>query len=114
MLQETRLQDEPGTYARLATWFVVLVAGCSLTVGVVAGLIERRRSFALLRAAGARLGELRRILLVEAAVPLALSVLIGAGLGAVVSYVVARWEGSRGRRPAPACSRGWPAARWRR
>ncbi|MGW3347684.1 FtsX-like permease family protein [Nonomuraea rubra] len=87
VLQETRLQDELATYARLATWFVVLVAGCSLTVGVVAGLIERRRSFALLRAAGARLAELRRVLLVETAVPLALSVLMGAALGSAASYV---------------------------
>ncbi|MGP3917011.1 ABC transporter permease [Nonomuraea sp. 10N515B] len=44
VLQESRLWAELTTLARLTTWFVVLLAGCSLTVGVVAGLIERRRS----------------------------------------------------------------------
>ncbi|MEV0386293.1 FtsX-like permease family protein [Nonomuraea sp. NPDC050643] len=89
VLQESRLQAELGTYARLAAWFVTLVAGCSLTVAVVAGLIERRRPFALLRATGVRLGELRRVVLLETALPLAISVAMGAVLGSTASYAVA-------------------------
>ncbi|MGP3959875.1 FtsX-like permease family protein [Nonomuraea sp. 3N208] len=95
VLQESRLWAELTTLARLTTWFVVVVAGCSLTAGVVAGLIERRRPFALLRASGVRLGELRRIVLLESAVPLVLAVVLGAGLGAGASYVMAVSNGDR-------------------
>ncbi|WP_327587230.1 hypothetical protein OHA25_09660 [Nonomuraea sp. NBC_00507] len=95
VLQESRLWAELTTLARLTTWFVVLLAGCSLTVGVVAGLIERRRPFALLRASGVRLGELRRILLLESVVPLVLAVALGAGLGAAASYAMAVAQGDR-------------------
>ncbi|BCB90951.1 ABC transporter permease [Phytohabitans suffuscus] len=69
---------------QLATAFVLLVAACSLTVGVVAGLMERRRPFALLRAAGVRLGELRLVALLETAAPL---VLTAAG-GMATAFVV--------------------------
>ncbi|TYB50469.1 FtsX-like permease family protein [Nonomuraea sp. PA05] len=106
VLQETRLQDELTTYARLVTWFVILVAGCSLTVGAVAGLIERRRSFALLRAAGARLAELRRIVLVETAVPLVLSILMGAALGSTASYAVTAAAGDPWTPPGLALATG--------
>jgi hypothetical protein len=63
--------------------FVLVFAACSLTVSVIAGVLERRRPFALLRASGVRLGELRRIVLLETGAPLALAVLFGAGLAAV-------------------------------
>lgn len=68
---------------RVVTLFVIIVAGCSLTISVVNGLIERRRPFALLRASGLRVGELRRITFLETAVPMVLTVLMGAGLGSV-------------------------------
>jgi ABC-type antimicrobial peptide transport system permease subunit len=81
------------------TLFVVLVAGGSLTVSVAAGLIERRRPFALLRAGGARPGQLRRVLLTETAVPMAATVTLGAAFGLAASYGF--WD-SRGRPwPAP-------------
>lgn len=65
-----------------ATAFVLLVAACSLTVSVITGVLERRRPFALLRASGMRLGELRGIVLLETGIPLALTVLVGTGLAA--------------------------------
>jgi ABC-type antimicrobial peptide transport system permease subunit len=52
---------------RLVWYFVLLVAACSLTVGMLAGVIERRRPFALLRASGLRLGELRQVVFLETA-----------------------------------------------
>ncbi|MFC4114173.1 ABC transporter permease [Nonomuraea zeae] len=109
VLQESRLQAELSTYAGLATWFVVLVAGCSLTAGVVAGLIERRRPFALLRASGVRLGELRRVVLLESALPMLLSVLMGAVLGAGGSYVVTVVGGDVWAPPAPGFAAGLAA-----
>jgi hypothetical protein len=52
---------------RVGWLFVLVVAACSLTVGMVAGVIERRRPFALLRASGFRLGELRQVVFLETA-----------------------------------------------
>jgi hypothetical protein len=67
--------------------FVLLVAACSLTVATVSGLMERRRPFALLRASGARLGELRRIVLLETGLPLVITALGGVGTAMLLLYV---------------------------
>ena len=67
--------------------FVLLVAACSLTVATVSGLMERRRPFALLRASGVRLGELRRIVLLETGLPLVITALGGVGIALLVLYV---------------------------
>jgi hypothetical protein len=90
---ESRQLSELDTALRLATMFVLLVAACSLTVSVIAGLIERRRPLALLRATGVRVGELRRMVLLEAAMPLALTVLVGIALGLVASYALGKGAG---------------------
>ena len=66
--------------------FILLVAACSLTVSAINGVAERRRPFALLRASGVRLGELRRIVLLETGVPLVATVLGGAGLAILTTY----------------------------
>lgn len=87
---------------RLAMLFVLLVATASLTVGVAAGLIDRRRPFALLRATGVHLGELRRMVLLETAVPLALSTVLGVGLGLLGSFALAAANGQRWAGPGPA------------
>lgn len=72
-----------GTVLPYVTVFVLLVAACSLTVAVITGVLERRRPFALLRASGMRLGELRTIVLLETGIPLAVTVVIGVGLAVV-------------------------------
>jgi hypothetical protein len=66
--------------------FVLLVAACSLTVATVSGLMERRRPFALLRASGVRLGELRRIVLLETGLPLVVTALGGVATAMLVMY----------------------------
>jgi hypothetical protein len=74
--------------------FVLLVAACSLTIAVVSGLMERRRPFALLRASGVRLGELRHIVMLESAVALVCTVLAGMGTALLAAAVVVptdRW-----------------------
>jgi FtsX-like permease family len=68
--------------------FVLLVAACSLTVATVSGLMERRRPFALLRASGVRLGELRRIVLLETGLPLVVTTLAGMGTALLVTYMI--------------------------
>jgi hypothetical protein len=74
---------------RLVWYFVLLVAACSLTVGMLAGVLERRRPFALLRASGLRLGELRQIVLLETAAAMLITAAAGVGLGMVSSYAFA-------------------------
>ena len=69
--------------------FVLFVAACSLTVGMLAGVIERRRPFALLRASGLRLGELRQVVFLETAAAMLVTAAVGVGLGMVSSYALA-------------------------
>jgi predicted lysophospholipase L1 biosynthesis ABC-type transport system permease subunit len=78
---------------RLVLLFVIVVAGCSLTISVISGLIERRRPFALLRASGLRLGELRRIAMLETAIPMLVTVTLGAVLGLVPLLAASVAEG---------------------
>jgi hypothetical protein len=64
------------------------VAGCTLATGVAGGLADRKRPFSLLRLTGARLGMLRRVVVLESAVPLLVvaAVAIGIGFGAAAMY----------------------------
>lgn len=59
----------------------LIIAACSLAVSVTAGISDRRRPFSLLRLAGAPLSVLRRMVLLEAAVPLLIISGLSAGLG---------------------------------
>ncbi|MFB4285600.1 FtsX-like permease family protein [Nonomuraea sp. MTCD27] len=80
---EFRIFSDLDTGMRVVMLFVLLVAGCSLTISLIGGLTERRRPFALLRAAGLGLGELRRIALLETAVPLVFMVFLAVVLASV-------------------------------
>ena len=73
-------------YQRLADVVVLAtlpIAGCTLAVGVIAGLNDRRRPFGLLRLTGAPVGLLRRVIVFESAVPL----LAGAAAALVVGFL---------------------------
>jgi hypothetical protein len=78
-----------GQLLRVGWQFVLVVAACSLTVGMVAGVIERRRPFALLRASGLRLGELRQVVFLETAAAMLATAAVGVGLGLGSSYALA-------------------------
>jgi len=69
--------------------FVLVVAACSLTVGMVAGIIERRRPFALLRASGLRLGELRQVVFLETVAAMLVTAAVAMGLAMASSYALA-------------------------
>ncbi|MFC5833388.1 FtsX-like permease family protein [Nonomuraea insulae] len=86
---EFRIFSDIGTGMRVVMLFVLLMAGCSLTISLIGGLAERRRPFTLLRAAGLGLGELRRIALLETAVPLVCTVLVAVGLASVPPAAIA-------------------------
>ena len=60
----------------------LVIAGCSLAIATASSILERRRSFALLRLAGACASELRRAVLAEAAPLLVVSLAtVGLGMG---------------------------------
>ena len=70
------------------------IAGCTLAVAMAAGLAERKRPFSLLRLTGARLGMLRRVIVLESAVPLlaVAAIAIGAGFGAAAMFSAAEMQ----------------------
>jgi hypothetical protein len=86
---DARAVGELAQVMRLAWSFVLVVAACSLVVGMLAGLVERRRPFALLRASGLRIGELRRVVFLETAVAMLGTAVVGVALGLASSYVLA-------------------------
>lgn len=79
--------------ANLALAVTLAIAGCSLAVAVAAGIIERKRPFALLRLSGMHLAELRRVAFLEAAAPLLLIAGASALLGLATSAVIVATAG---------------------
>ena len=68
----------------------LVIAGCSLAVSVAGGLIERKRPFTLLRLTGMPLAHLRRVVVLEAAVPLVLVALVSAAAGFAAADLILR------------------------
>ena len=64
-------------------------------------LLERRRPFALLRASGVRLGELRRVVFLETSATMVLTSAVGVGLGMVLGYAATRRAGLTWTWPGP-------------
>jgi hypothetical protein len=63
-----------------AVTLTLIVAGCSLAVAVGGGLVDRKRPFTLLRVSGVPVSALSRVVLMEAALPLAATTIIAAGI----------------------------------
>ena len=80
-------------FAAVAALFVLIIGAFGLAVSMVGGLIERRRPFALLRASGVHLGELRRAVLLETAATMAVISVVGAGIGMLLAYGSTRQGG---------------------
>ena len=82
-------------YQQLADVVIVtslVIAGCTLATSIAGGLADRRRPFSMLRLTGARLATLRRVVVLESAVPLVAVaiVAIGAGFGTSALYASAQ------------------------
>jgi hypothetical protein len=78
-------------YQQLANVVILVslpIAGCTLVAGIAAGLSDRKRPFALLRLAGARLSTLRSVVALEGAVPLlsVAAVAIGTGFAGAAMF----------------------------
>ncbi|MEZ0090199.1 FtsX-like permease family protein [Streptacidiphilus sp. EB129] len=80
-------------YQQLADVVIMIsfpIAGCSLAVSVAAGLSERKRPFSLLRLSGVPLGVLRRVVLLESAVPLLVVSAVAIGMGFLAAQLFLR------------------------
>jgi len=91
--QKSRSTREINRYRQLANVVLLTtlpIAGCSLAVSIAGGLAERRRPFSLLRLTGVPLRMLRRVVGLEAAVPLLISVVVSAGAGLLAAFLFLR------------------------
>jgi FtsX-like permease family protein len=82
-------------YKQLADVVVLVslpIAGCSLAVSVVGGLVERKRPFSLMRLSGVPLTMLRRVVALEAVVPLLLTAAVAIGAGLVAAQLFLRGQ----------------------
>lgn len=82
--------DELGWLINFGLVAVMLVAGSSLAMAVIGGLIERRRPLALLRLSGMPMSQLRHMVFIEAVGPLILASLTAALAGVGVAQLIAR------------------------
>jgi predicted lysophospholipase L1 biosynthesis ABC-type transport system permease subunit len=81
---------ELGRVVTLGVFVAMLLAGASLAIAVISGLVERRTPFALLRLAGLPLARLRAVLVLEAAAPLVAVATLSAVLGMFVTQLLLR------------------------
>jgi hypothetical protein len=86
------------------------IAACSLAVGVVAGLTDRKRPFGLLRLTGTPVGLLRRVIGLETAVPLLTVAVVSAGLGLLVAELFLSSQLGLNLRPPGSAYYGFVAA----
>lgn len=86
--QQTRLVHSLSVLAHLGTFVAVAIAGISLAVATAAAIIDRRRALGLMRLMGMPVSALRGIIVREAAVPLLSVLLLSAGLGFFVAWLV--------------------------
>jgi len=80
-------------YQQLADVVVLLslpIAGCTLAASVAAGLTDRKRAFSMLRLTGGSLGLLRRVVLLESAVPLLAVAAFSIGIGFLAAALFAK------------------------
>jgi hypothetical protein len=85
------------TYQQLADVIIVAsmaITGCTLATSIAAGIEDRKRPFSMLRLTGARLATLRRVVVLETAVPLlaVAIVAIGAAFGASAMFTSAQMQ----------------------
>jgi hypothetical protein len=64
------------------------ISALSLTVATVAAALDRKRTFALLRLGGMPATHVRRVIAIEASVPLGATLVVSAGLGFFVAWTM--------------------------
>jgi hypothetical protein len=84
------LYTELGTVMLLVVGVTLLIAGASLAISVSGGVIDRRRPFTLLRVSGTSSAVLRRVVLLEALLPLISATIVAGLVGFLTSLPVNR------------------------
>jgi hypothetical protein len=88
-------QSDLAGWQQLANVVIIIslvIAGCSLAASVAAGLSDRKRPFSLLRLTGAPLSALRRVVMLESAVPLLVIAVVSIGLGFLAALLFVRTQ----------------------
>jgi hypothetical protein len=88
-------QSDLAGWQQLANVVIIIslvIAGCSLAASVAAGLSDRKRPFSLLRLTGAPLTALRRVVMLESAVPLLVIAVVSIGLGFTAALLFVRTQ----------------------
>jgi putative ABC transport system permease protein len=94
-LGNRQLLDELSVLAYLGALFSIAIAGCSLAVATAAAIIDRKRVLGLLRLVGMPAHNLRRIVALEAAAPLAAVLGVSIALGFAVAWLIVESVDSR-------------------
>jgi hypothetical protein len=79
--------------AQLAVALMLSIAGCSLAVMMIEGIMERRRELAMLAAAGTRPRDLRWATALEVLIPLAVASIASCVIGVLVTATVLQVRG---------------------
>ncbi len=72
----------------VAVTLTLIVAGCSLAVAVGGSLVERKRSFTLLRVSGTSTATLYQVVLLEAILPLAAATIVAGALAYALAMMI--------------------------
>lgn len=86
-------QDPLRRQAELVVALMLSIAGCSLVVMMIEGIVERRRELAMLAAAGTRPRDLRSSVALEIVIPLAIASIASCVIGVVVTATLLRVRG---------------------
>ena len=84
----TRLIQGLAVLAYLGMFVAVAIAGLSLAVATAAAILDRKRVLGLMRLMGMPVSVLRRIITLEAAVPLLTVLLLSVGLGFLAAWLM--------------------------
>jgi ABC-type antimicrobial peptide transport system permease subunit len=87
------IQDPLRRQAELAVALMLSIAGCSLVVMMVEGIVERRRELAMLAAAGTHPRALRTSIALEILIPLAVASVASCVIGVIVTATLLRVRG---------------------
>jgi hypothetical protein len=95
----TRSVTELQQLTKVVILVSLVIAGCSLAVSVTAGVNDRKRPFSLLRLTGVPLRALRRVVALEAAVPLLVIAVPSIGMGFLAAGLFLRSQLGESLRP---------------
>jgi hypothetical protein len=89
----TTIEDPLRRQAELALALMLSIAGCSLVVMMVEGIVERGRELAMLAAAGTHPRALRTSVALEVLIPLAVASVASCAVGVIVTATLLRVRG---------------------